>query len=299
MADPERFLRFEHGYRDGLHFYTVAVDESDLPGVWPGLQQRDSYPEDPELNPWHRHGINNWYGESLAVWRALAWALTAGRSRYAIPCYLRDEVAQCLGVDRKAMQLVRWEYEVDIELPDWGTADYGFVPARTNGFLRPTEDTWDIDHVGFAGLFEVNSFRQLTDIDRVIAGDTASELTVFALRHPGRGDILATALNQSDRPDLATILEPGEIFVDMAVDRESGAFARSYLTVKAPEVTPQVDQLADHFSQAFRRYLDRVGQIHTLNEFHAAIDDLLAPPHTDASAKADCLPGGQSSDGHG
>lgn len=125
----------------------------------------------------------------------------------------------------------------------------------------------------------MNSFQQLTDVDRVIAGDTASELTVFALHHSGRRDILAAALNQSDRPDLATLLEPGEVFVDMAVIRESGAGAKSYLTVKAPEEAPQVDQLADHFSQAFRRYLDLVGQIHTLHDFHAAIDDLLAPPH--------------------
>ncbi|MBB4743554.1 hypothetical protein BJY16_007013 [Actinoplanes octamycinicus] len=280
MTDPDRFLTFEHGYRDGLHSYTVAVDESDLPvPVWPGLQKRDSYPDDLHLNPWHRHGINNCHGESLAVWRALAWALTEGRSRYAIPCYYRDEVAQCLGVDREAMQLIRWEYEVDVELPDWGTADYGFVPARTNGFLRPAADTWDIDHVGFAGLFEVKSFRRFTDIDRVIAGDNASELTVFALHHSGRRDILVAALNQSDRPRLATLLEPGEIFVDMAVVRESGAGARSYLTVKAPEETRQVDQLAEHFSQAFRRYLDLVGQIQTLNDFHAAIDGLLAPPH--------------------
>ncbi|MFF0373738.1 hypothetical protein [Actinoplanes missouriensis] len=281
MADPERFLKFEHGYRDGLHSYTVAVDQSDLPSpVWPGLQKHDHYSEDPGLNPWHRHGINNWYGESLAVWRALTWALTAGRSRYVIPCYLRDEVAQCLGVDRSAIQLVRWEYEVDIELPDRETADYGFVPARTNSFLRPSEDTWDSDHVGFAGLFELNSFQQLTDIDRMLAGDTCSELTVFALHRSGRRDTLAAALSQIDRPDLAAILEPGEIFVDMAVDRECGAFPRSYLTVKTPHETRQVDHLADHFSQAFRRYLDMVGQIHTLNEFHAAIDGLLAPPHT-------------------
>ncbi|UQU67577.1 hypothetical protein COUCH_15455 [Couchioplanes caeruleus] len=280
VTAPERFLQFEHGYRDGLHFYTVAVDQSNLPSpVWLGLRKLD-YPEDPDLNPWHRHAINNWYGESLAVWRALTWTLTAGRSRYVIPCYLRDEVARCLGIGRKDIQLVRWEYEVDIELPDWEAADYGFVPARTNSLLSRTEDTWDIDHVGFAGLFEVNSFRQLTDIDRVLAGDTCSELTVFALHHPGRRDELAAALNQSDRPDLAAVLEPGEIFVDMAVDRECGLFPRSYLTVKAPDLTPQVDQLADHFSQAFRRYLDMVGQIHTWNDFHSAIDGLLAPPHT-------------------
>jgi hypothetical protein len=115
---------------------------------------------------------------AVSLWRALVWALIEGRNRYAIPCYHRDEVAQCLGLDRKATQLVRWEYEVDVELPDWGTADYGF--------LRPAGDTSDIDHVGFAGLFEVNSLQQLIDIDRVIACDNTSELTEFGHHDSGR-----------------------------------------------------------------------------------------------------------------
>ncbi|MFC4069912.1 hypothetical protein [Actinoplanes subglobosus] len=279
MTDTERFLTFEHGHRDGLHSYTVTVGESDLTGrVWPGLAERGNYPDDPDLNPWHRHAINNQDGEPLAVWRALTWALAEGRSRHVIPSFLRDEVASCLGVDREDMLMVRWEYQVDIELADRGLADYGFVPARTSKLLRSGPDTWDRDHIGFAGLFEVNRFRQLVDIDRVLAGDNASELTVFGLRDPGRRGVLVAALSRDERPELAAVLEPGEIFVDMAVIRESGAGISNHLTVKAPEAIPQVERLADHFSRAFRRYRDRAGRIHTLNDFHAAIDDLLAPP---------------------
>jgi hypothetical protein len=211
VTDLERFLRFEHEYRDGLHSYVIRADETDLPGpAWPGLWELD-YPEEPDLNPWHRHAINNSDGEALAVWRALAWELTAGRSRFAIPAYYRDEAARFLGVDREAVRLVRWEYEVDVEQPEWLTADVGFVPARSCVPLRPAPDPWQWDHAGFAGLFELASFRHLTDLDLAVAGDASSELTLFALRDPGRADFLAAALNQADRPFLADILQPGDI----------------------------------------------------------------------------------------
>jgi hypothetical protein len=61
----------------------------------------------------------------------------------------------------------------------------------------------------------------------------ADELTVFALGDPGRAGFLAAALNQADPPYLADILQPGDNLVDLAVVRDLGAGATSYLTVKA------------------------------------------------------------------
>lgn len=283
MAELERFLRFEYQLRDGLHCYAFRADETDLPGpAWPGLWEQE-YPEDPDLNPWRRHAINNSDGEALAVWRALAWALTAGRRRLAIPAYYRDQAARFLGVNREAVQLVRWEYKVDVEQPEWPTADIGFVPARACVPLRPAAEPWERDHAQFAGLFELTIFRHLTDLDLAISGDASSELTLFALCDPDRADLLTAALNQNDRPHLADILQSGDIFVDLAVVRDPGTGETSYLTVKAPDAAEEVQQVADHFSRAFRRYLDQVSQIRALDEFHAAIDGLLAPPNTSIS----------------
>ena len=280
VAHPEPFLRFEHVHRDRLHCYLVRAEEADLPDpMWPGLWEQD-YSDDPGLNPWCRHAINNNDGEALAVWRALAWELTAGRSRFAIPAYYRDEAAHLLCMNREAVQLVRWEYEVDVEQPEWLTADIGFVPARACVPLRPASDPWQRDHVGFAGLFELVSYRHLTDLALAVAGDAASEITLFALRDPGRAHFLASALNQAHRPHLADILQPSDIFVDLAVVHDRGAGAASYLTVKTPEATDEVAQLADHFTRAFRRYANRTSQIRTFDEFHTAIDDLLTPPRT-------------------
>ncbi|MFY1652145.1 hypothetical protein ACN27J_14770 [Solwaraspora sp. WMMB762] len=277
MADRERFLRFDHEHRDGLHVYVARPTEAELPGpAWTGLWEQD-YPEEPYRNPWRRYAINNNDGEALAVWRAFAWALTAGRSRYAIPAYYRDQAAQLLGIDREAVQLVRWEYEVDSESSEWPAADVGFVPGRACVPMRPPPDQWERDHAGFAGLFTLDSFDDLLNLHLAVAGDASSEVTLFALSDPDRAELLAAALNQDDRPDLADILQPGDIFVDLTVAHDLGF--TSTLTVKATEAVEEIDQLADHFSQAFRRYLGKLDRIDSFGEFCEAIDDLLAPPH--------------------
>ncbi|MEU7588848.1 hypothetical protein AB0A95_21435 [Micromonospora sp. NPDC049230] len=273
-------LRFDRDRRQGLHCYVMRADEADLPGpMWPGLWEQD-YSESPDLNPWIRHAINNNDGEALAVWRTLIWELTEGRSRFATPAYYRDEAAQVLRIDREDIPLVRWEYEVDVERSEWPDADIGFVPARSCVALPPATDSWQRDHAGFAGLFELTSQRDLTDLALAVAGDATSEITLFALAEAERARLLTRALNQRDRPGLTEILQPGDIFVDLAVVHDLGAGAASYLTIKAPEAIDDVDHLAEHYSRAFRRYATQVNQIRTFDEFHHAIDDLLAPPRT-------------------
>jgi hypothetical protein len=277
VAHLEPFLRFEHEYREGLHCYVVRAEEADVPNpIWHGLWEQE-YSDDAEQNPWSRHAINNNDGEALAVWRALAWALTKGRYRFAIPAYYRDETAQQLGMTREAVRLVRWEYEVDVKEPEWCTADTGFVPARACVPLRPAPDPWQRDHAGFAGLFELLSFRHLTDLALTVGADASSEITMFALGDPGRAHSLTLTLDQPDRPALAEILQPGDIFLDLAVIHDLGAGAANYFTVKTPEATDEVAQLAGQFSEAFRCYASRASEIRTFGEFHNAIDDLLTP----------------------
>jgi hypothetical protein len=76
------------------------------------------------------------------VWRAFAWALTASRTRLAIPAYYRDDAAQLLGLDRHAVPLIRWEYDVDVEQPEWTADDDGFASGRARVPLRPAPDAW-------------------------------------------------------------------------------------------------------------------------------------------------------------
>ena len=56
--------------------------------------------------------------------------------------------ASTLRIAREAMQLVRWEYDIDVS-----DGDLGFVPAEACVQIHPPPDQWEIDHRGFAGLY--------------------------------------------------------------------------------------------------------------------------------------------------
>lgn len=277
----QQFLQFTYCQRDDLHTYTIVAGDEETPGpVWPGLYQ--PFPEDRHLNPYWRHGINNYDGEALAVWRAVAWAITAGSHRFAIPVYYRDEAAALLGRSG-ATTMVRWEYRVDIEQSDPIVADRGFVPARACITFRPGGDQWQREHQGLAGLFAVRSFSELTALDLAVGNDARSEITLFGLGGGSAGapcfDALRDALNRRDRPHLAEILRAGEVFVDLTIARDRFVGNTSYLTVKTVEPAHElVFGLADHYRNAYHRYVTRVDQLRSLADFHDAIEDLLTPP---------------------
>lgn len=140
VGESWAFLRFEHEFHDGLHTYTARADSTLVNEVWRGLQDLAPYPDDPGVNPMDLFGISNFAGERLAVWRAIAWAVTEGLHRCGIPQWDRDNAATTLGIDRQAMRLVRWEHDIDhedVEEADLGSSQlrpaYESIRRRTSG----------------------------------------------------------------------------------------------------------------------------------------------------------------------
>ncbi|HTJ32683.1 MAG TPA: hypothetical protein VL738_05585 [Dactylosporangium sp.] len=263
--DLHAFLVFEHAYRDGLHTYTARADSTLVDEVWRGLQDLAPYPDDPQLDPMDLFGISNFAGERLAVWRAVAWAVTDGLRRCGIPYWHRDTAAIRLGVDREALQLVRWEYDIDL----------GFVPASASVSIHPAPDQWEIDHRGFAGLFPLASFDDLTRLDDA-AADIQAKVTVFGL-DGDRFEELADALNAPDRPVLADILRPGEVLASLVTVRDGWLNTMTNtFTVRTATETDLVHRTAAHYSAAYQRYLDDLDGMRTLADFRTAATRLLA-----------------------
>lgn len=230
-----RLFNFRHEMRAGLHVYVSTAGDDTLAGpLWSGLQP--PYALEPRANPWFRFGINNADGEDLAVWRALAWALTEGSERYALPTYDRDQVAAKMHVPRHEVVLVRWEYRIDVRQNTFGEADIGFVPAKACVRTHPSPDQWELEHRHEAGIFHLSSFADLTVIDVVLSTDVTSEISIFAL-HAGmrRAEQLIDVLRGTDRPQLAEALRRGDIFVDLAVVRDRFLGYTSYFTVASPD----------------------------------------------------------------
>jgi hypothetical protein len=238
------------------------------------------YSVDPLANPWHRFGINNADGEDLAVWRALAWALTGGRERYALPVFDRDGVAAKLHVPRHDLVLVRWEYRVDVEQETPDEADLGFLPAKACVRIHPQPDAWELEHRDEAGLFQLSSFSDLTGVDLVLSRDVWSELGIFGLQIGiGGAERLIESLRAPEQPQLAQVLGPGDVFVDLAIVRDRFLGNTSYFTLVSPaEMGARLAVLVDHYEAAFVRYADRAPGLKNFEAFAAAVEELLRGP---------------------
>ena len=204
-----------HVAGDGLHSYVSEwTPESRPRPAWPGLWQLD-YPDGPG-NPLLTYGVNNAAGEAEALWRALAWHVTAGTRRSAIPAWDRDGAARCLDVPRSEISLVHWEYEVSVEESDLAVADRGFRPARS--CVPGNADAWHRAHDDKAGLFSLETLDQLTELELAVAFAQSSEINLFGAG-PGAGD-LQGFLSSAAQPQLRDWLKPGSVFVDLSVDRD-------------------------------------------------------------------------------
>ena len=279
------FWRFQHRLDRDLHTFVLAAGDLDVPDpAWPGLWE-SGYPDDPSRNPFLRYGINNGSGEALATWRALAWAATNGTVRRVIPTYYRDAAARTLGIDREAIELIRWEYRVDHQVNDPVAADQGFVKARAAVPIRPEPDEFSRAHAAQAGIFRLNNFDQLTAIEIAVSFDASSEISILGTASEARSEAQVEALRSDDRPELAAILGPGDVFVDLTVVRDLGFGFTSYLTVKALEdIGQHLQRLSDHYRREYEQYLAALPGPSDLDGFIRAASELLANPDSPSPA---------------
>jgi hypothetical protein len=274
-----RLFDFHHERRDGLNVYVSTAGDDDLIGpLWPGL--RPPYPDEPLANPWLRFGVNNTEGEDLAVWRALAWALTTSRERYAVPVFDRDLVAGWLQVPREEMVLVAWEYRVDLVQDPSADADLGFVTADTCVRIAPPPDAWELEHKNEAGLFHLSSLADLTTVDNALGFDVTSQVSIFGIDpRAGRAAWLVDGLRRPVRPELDELLEPSDVFVHLAVVRDRFLGYTSYFTVAAHgDIGARLDALVDNYELAYARYADRAPLLEDFEDFAAAVEELVSEP---------------------
>jgi len=272
---PDRLLDLRHTLDAGIHTYSCSADLA-LDAVWPGLWEQ-AYPEDEDLNPWLRFGINNGDGEPGAVWRSFAWAITSGTTRYLVPNYYGDASARALGLDPGAVDLVDWEYDVDVAQPaaSFEVADRGFVRARHVVPIRPKPSKWERSTRDKARLFPVEALSDLHRIAPVVS-EATSEITIFALAGPDRHDALLRTLRGSTRPTLSAVLGPGDVLVDIAIEHDG--FGRSHLSARSAEPLAAINELAAHYGRSFQRYVECIETIETFSEFVEAVEQLTSPP---------------------
>ncbi|MCF2531782.1 hypothetical protein [Yinghuangia soli] len=262
-------ITFEKGRDEsGLRVYrhlpgeNVAVTRN-----WAGLYE--AWPDaDTTPSPWP---INNAVPEELAVYAGLAWRLTDGFARYAIPGYYRDEAQRLL---QREPVFVDWEYEVDATGLTAETRDKGFVPARAMVRIRPKPTPWEREHAKHAGLFVLDSPRDLLSALRAVHGDASGAVTIFAVA-PGaeRFTRLVEALRGPECPRLADVLGEDGLLVDVTFGEDLGNY-HSLTVASATDLGGTLDTLAAEYTRRVEAYEARVDEIADMAGFRRAMAQL-------------------------
>ncbi|WNV90016.1 hypothetical protein [Umezawaea sp. Da 62-37] len=242
-------IRFESDRLGGLHRYAYLPGE-DLPldDPWAGLFEEWS--EDGVLmtrTPMTEYAVNNCNCEEVAVYLGLVWRLTEGRHRVALPTYYRDEAAALVGQEPT---FVEWEYDVDAAVPDLAGRDKGFVPGRACVPFRPEPTAWQREHAAQAGLFDLREPSDLVAMLRATLGDATAEVTVFAVEDRER---LVHALRTPTRPDLASVLAPGDVFVDLTIGVDEH-YSDSIVVVSHDDLGARVAELTEDAERRIAGY---------------------------------------------
>jgi hypothetical protein len=234
---------------------------------WAGLYQQ--WPEGP--TPWTEYAVNNNNTEEIAVYLGLIWRMTDGLARYGIATYYRDQAAIIL---QQEPRLVDWQYDVDAEELDRGRRDHGFVPGRSCVPIRPAPSAWQREHAPQAGMFAIAEPRDLVGLLRATLPDASAEIVIFGVEPgPDRLAALTRSLSGVIRPNLAAVLQPGDVFVDLTVGVDFG-YCDSITIASHADLTTRLGHLTDDYDQRAARYEAKVGGLPSIPAFLDAMRDL-------------------------
>ncbi|TMR88364.1 hypothetical protein [Nonomuraea basaltis] len=268
-------LNFDFEYANGItHARLIAeFGQGVIERHWTGLYALD-YPDDPQHNPFFRYGVNNSNQEEVAVYLGLAWAFTAGRHRFVVPTWARDEATRYLG--RHDYDFITWEYEIDAEQPDWPTRDRGFVASRNMLSIRPAPTDWQRAHRHEAGLFPARDLRELTALTTTTLMDVDGNVNLFGLAGLDRKDRLLDSLRGQLQPELATLLAPGDVFVDITIGCDLGTYD-SVLAVASGDHRHTWQAVIDEYRRRVHAYENAIDSFHTFDDLFSALAALQLP----------------------
>jgi len=254
-------LAFAHRREGALHvwhFAPATLMTRDGP-KHPVLAERDS----PAMrhvdlmlpgSPLHEFGTTAGSFAAAAAYLGLAFRLTAGLERWVLPAYYRDHAEKALG---REPELVRWEFEVEIPPDGSACRPVGFVPAHACvPYDSTVEERARADR---AGLFEIRTFRELAAANLALSSDASSELSLFGIM-PGEIGRLTEALRGERKPELAELLRPGEVFVDVVMGYDLG-YPDSLLIASRDDISERIEILRGETVAGLARFEAEVEQV--------------------------------------
>lgn len=267
---------FEKRTEDDLYVYHYDPRGADLfQETWPGLHT--DWPEDRAMDT--RIGELGYYRcacHVAAVYLGLAWRLSRGLTRFAIPLFRGYDIGRARNVP---FDRVRWEYELLAEEMVGPTKDNGFVRAQSpysGSWFRNPLRPFHLKPRGpnQAALLEVRSFADFFGFYDYLFNDASAEMNLFCLAtDPDRRTALVETLQSKQKPTLAAILEPGELLIDITIAEKLGYFD-SILIKSASDIGPELDELVAWYSRTISDYEARAAHIRDWDEFFSVLEHL-------------------------
>ena len=259
---------FSHSHARGLHFYHHASWRNHiLDRHWPPERWEEWPSEGP--TPLTEYGVEG-PDQTVAVYLGLAWRITAGRARYGVPVYARDEASNIL---KQQPDLIDWEYKVAPSRTEHRSLHGGFVQACSS---VPTEaaTSWRLDHANKAGLFEVDTFHYLAGLTWAVSFDPLGEVNLYANADVPQGrDNLLISLRGANPPKLADLLDRSGIFIDIVVDTDPGTDHSMTICSRA-DLGPRLAELQKDYERRVACYEEVVDGLPDMEAFLGALEKL-------------------------
>jgi hypothetical protein len=218
------------------------------------------------FNAFDRDGLHAYLHTAYAnrakdqVYLDLIWRLTDDLTLYAIPRYHRDAGVAGWG---EPYALVDWEYAVEVESGQTPKPESirDFVPASSavsqplisgsqlmdpDSFVLGPPSPYAASNANKAGLFQAWRPDSLAKVMAELQCDATAELNIFAVREDRAvgPDRILNALSQRERPRLADVLGPDDLFVDLVIGVDMG-YSNVLLIQSHSDVSAKLEAVLD------------------------------------------------------
>lgn len=240
----------------------------------------------PEISGWRRddlwgpgtprfvgdHRMFGWTGVLYPALLGLVWRLTGDLARFALPEF--DGVSDCERVGRP-YDLVRWEYGIEFEQPDWASRDRGFVAAESHRAVPAARPGEPPTHDRFAGaaLTRVATWPELMSI--IPVGDAANTTCLFAIRPDEHAHARLLSVLRADRPpEIETVLATEDDMFVVITQEDEELGLSSLMLAGRERLRSSFPAEAERLARRLDTYLAATAAARTLEEWSTAVDQL-------------------------